>query len=150
MTDGTPTDSAAQAWRAMRSLVLDLHDRRQQVAATLGISFIRTKALRQLAVRAMTMRELAAALVIDAPYTTVVVDDLESRGLVERRVHPVDRRSRIVTVTPRGRELAEQAERLLGEPPAALADLEPDELHALNRILRALVDRSAASSPADD
>lgn len=39
-----------------------------------------------------TMRELAADLATDTPYTSVVVDDLERRELVQRIAHPQDRR----------------------------------------------------------
>jgi DNA-binding MarR family transcriptional regulator len=70
------SEHAQSAWRAMRTLVFELNDRRAEVAAALGMSFVRAKALRRLARAPMTMRELAAELSIDAPYATLVVDDL--------------------------------------------------------------------------
>ena len=72
---------AARAWQAMRTLVLDRYDRRKKVTDALGMSFIRAKALRLVAAAPMTMRELAAGLGTDPPYTTVAVDDLERRDL---------------------------------------------------------------------
>jgi DNA-binding MarR family transcriptional regulator len=70
-----------------------------------------------------------------------VVGDLEKRGLVERTVHPVDRRAKIVTVTPAGMAAAEVAERILGEPPAPLLGLAGPELETLDRIVTAMLAR---------
>ena len=138
--DPAPVDLAAQAWHAMRALTLDRYDRRKQVCDALGMSFIRAKALRRIATGPLTMRELAAALYTDAPYTTVVVDDLERRGLVTRTVSPGDRRSKIVTVTPSGYEQAQLAEQILDDPPGAVRDLPPADLASLARILATLLD----------
>jgi DNA-binding MarR family transcriptional regulator len=133
-------DPARSAWRAMRALVTERNDRRGEVAGLLEMSFIRVKAIIHLADAPMTMRGLAALLAVDAPYTTVVVDDLESRGLVERRPDPADRRRKIVAITTAGRRLAGQAERVLDEPPAALAALPEADLAHLDRIMRTLLD----------
>ncbi|MCW2915449.1 MAG: hypothetical protein JWN52_3517 [Actinomycetia bacterium] len=131
--------TATRVWNGMRTLVLDLHDRRNEVCEALGMSFIRAKALRRLALGPRTMRELAAELATDAPYTTLVVDDLEKRGLVERTVHPGDRRAKIVTATPAGLAAAELAERILSEPPAPLLGLASTDLDTLDRIVTALL-----------
>jgi DNA-binding MarR family transcriptional regulator len=130
---------ATQAWEGSRALVLELYDRRKDVTEALDMSFIRAKALTKLAARPMTMRQLGARLSIDPPYTTLVVDDLERRGLVARTVNPEDRRSKLVTVTPAGAEAAERAQRIQNAPPAPLRDLDPDDLAALARIVGALV-----------
>ena len=71
----------------MSELVLG-NSRRREVADALGMSFGRSRALRRLARRPMSMRELADALGIDPPNATVVVDDLEAQGLVRRRRAP--------------------------------------------------------------
>ncbi len=138
-------ETAGRAWHAMRSLVHDKYARRADVSAATGLSFVRVKALRRLSARPMTQRELGDDLSIDPSYTTNVVHDLEQRGLVERRVHPTDRRVRIVSVTAAGSELADQAERILDEPPPVLLDLDPAELEALDRIL----DRLLTAAPVD-
>jgi DNA-binding MarR family transcriptional regulator len=132
--------AAAQAWQAMRALVTDRYDRRKKVCDALGMSFIRAKALRRIAGGPMTMRELAAALGTDPGYTTVVVDDLERRGLATRTVSAADRRSKIVTITPAGTAQAGLAERILGDPPGPVRDLSPGDLASLARILTALLD----------
>lgn len=138
-------DAAVRAWAAMRLLVLDRNDRRAEVAARLGMSFVRVKALRHLAQEPMTMRNLGAVLAIDAPYTTVVVDDLERRGLVERRADPDDRRRKIVAATDAGRGLARTAQQILDVPPEALAGLGAKDLAELDRILQLVL--AAQPSP---
>jgi DNA-binding MarR family transcriptional regulator len=126
----------------MRKLVLDLHDKRAEVTEALGMSFIRAKALVRLAIEPRTMRELATLLAIDAPYTTLVVDDLEQRGLVVRTVPPDDRRVKIVTVTAAGRAEAGRAQRILHQPPAAFGALPEGDLVQLRDILLRLVEAS--------
>lgn len=141
-----PADQvAARIWQGLRVLVFEQHDRRREVSRALDLSFVRVKALRRLAQRPMTMRELATELIIDPPYTTVVVADLERRGLVRRAVHPDDRRVKIVSTTPEGARAAELAERILGEPPAALAALAPADLAALDRIVATLTAAEAGT-----
>lgn len=127
-------DAAGRAWAAMRALVLD-NDRRQEVCDALGLSFFRVKALRRIAAAPVGLGDLAAALLTDRPYTTVVVDDLARRGLVERTPHPTDRRCKIVTVTAAGATAAAEAERVLGTPPAALRELDEEELALLERLM---------------
>ncbi len=132
------TDAAARAWQGMRALVLEQHDRRKDVCDALDMSFIRVKALRAIVAEALTMRELTSRLSTDSPYTTLVVDDLERRGLVTRSVHPDDRRSKIVTATPAGVRAAEIATRILNEPPPTVLELDPEDLAALDRIVATL------------
>ncbi|WP_245646883.1 MarR family winged helix-turn-helix transcriptional regulator [Microtetraspora niveoalba] len=130
---------AARVWRGMRGLVLDRYERRKEVCDTLGMSFIRVKALRLVAAEPLTLRRLAERLTTDAPYTTIVVADLERRGLVERAPHPDDRRAKIVSVTPEGVRAADVAERILGAPPPALLALDPADLDALDRVIARLL-----------
>jgi DNA-binding MarR family transcriptional regulator len=85
----------------------------------------------------MTMGDLAAALGIDAPYATLVVDELERQGLVERRPHPTDRRMKLVAATARGSAIAAEAEEIMGRPPEGLAALPGPELEALAAMLEA-------------
>jgi DNA-binding MarR family transcriptional regulator len=125
---------AEEVWLLMSDLVLD-NQRRRQVSEAVGISFGRARALRLLARRPMPMGELAAALGIDPPNATVVVDELESMKLARRRPHPTDRRAKLVEATRKGKELARRADAILATPPPALSALSPDDLEALRRIL---------------
>lgn len=147
MTAGTSAGqrgAAVAAWRAMRAMVLD-NDRRREVCDALGMSFIRVKALMQLDQEPRAMAELAAALTIDAPYATVVVDDLETRGLVVRRPHPADRRAKLVATTRSGSAAAARARAVLETPPPGLARLDAEQLRTLVRLLDAAEPRPAGA-----
>ncbi|MEU8665129.1 MarR family winged helix-turn-helix transcriptional regulator [Actinoplanes philippinensis] len=56
-----------------------------------------------------SQRELSEFLGLDPSQVVALVDDLQRRGLVERRPDERDRRSRIIVATPAGRELLQQA-----------------------------------------
>ncbi|MEU7868107.1 MarR family transcriptional regulator [Dactylosporangium sp. NPDC049140] len=131
-------ERAGTVWRAMLALVHERHDRRKEVCEALDLSFVRIKALRRLAGSPLTMRELAARLQTDAPYTTLVVDDLERRGLVRREPHPSDRRAKLVTTTDLGRSEAARAEAILTQPPPQMLALSPAELDDLARLVAKL------------
>ena len=122
-------------WALLSDLVLD-NERRREVSDAVGLSFGRVRAVRRIARRPMSMSELAAALGIDPPNATVVVDDLEALGLVERRAHPTDRRAKMVEVTSKGMDVACRADEILTTPPAGLASLGSADLGVLARILR--------------
>jgi DNA-binding MarR family transcriptional regulator len=83
----------------------------------------------------MSMGQLAGAIGIDPPNATVLVDDLESLGLVRRRPHPTDRRAKVVEATRKGKEMARRADTILATPPPGLSALDTDDLEALRRIL---------------
>lgn len=127
-------DLARDVWLRMSDLVLD-HERRRAVAEAAGMSFGRARAVRRVAKRPMTMSELAESLGVDRPNVTVLVDELESQGLVRRRPHPTDRRAKLVEATRKGKALAGRAEDVLGTPPPGLAALAPEDLAALREIL---------------
>ena len=128
------SEVAREVWLLMSDLVLD-NQRRREVADAVGMSFGRARALRRLARRPMSMRELAGALEIDPPNATVLVADLESKGLVRRRPHPTDGRAKVVEPTRKGKALARRADAILATPPPALGALGPDDLETLRRIL---------------
>jgi DNA-binding MarR family transcriptional regulator len=87
---------------------------------------------------APTLAQLAEAHGVDHPYATIIVDKLEALGFAERRPHPSDRRSKLVSLTPAGQEVATQAERILSEPPAALLALTTGQLTQLTDLLSRL------------
>lgn len=138
---------ATRAFAAMRYLVLDQGDGRREVAETLGMSFVRAKALRRLAIEPMRMSELAASMGTDKPYATLVVDDLESRGLVLRTVDPSDRRAKIVAVTEAGRLAAATADAILSRPAPGLGRLDEEELRTLERLVAKAAADDDGSSP---
>lgn len=139
---------AREAWTLMSDLVLD-NARRSQVSEALGMSFSRTRAIRRIAHRSMSMGELAAALGIDRPNATVLVDDLEAQGLVRRQPHATDRRAKIVEATRKGKTLARRADTILSTPPPGLAHLSERDLDTLRQLLqKASRDQSTQLRPA--
>jgi DNA-binding MarR family transcriptional regulator len=130
---------AARVWSAMQAFVA-AQDRRAELreALDLGRGTGRVKVLLMLTEGPLTLRDIAEANGVDAPYATVIVDKLEGNGLVRRTAHPDDHRRKLVVLTDVGREAATRAERILAEPPAALTALQPADLARLDEILRTL------------
>lgn len=127
-------DPARAVWLTMSDLVLD-HQRRRQVVDATGISFARSRAVRRVARRPMSMGELAELLGIDRPNATTLVDGLEAEGLVRRTPHPTDRRAKLVEATRKGKALARRADAILGTPPPGLQALPAEDLATLREIL---------------
>ncbi|WP_031469724.1 MarR family winged helix-turn-helix transcriptional regulator [Sciscionella sediminilitoris] len=130
----TPTE----VWLLMRGFTMDRHERRREVSEATDLPFVRVKALRWIAREPVTLGELSRMLVNDRPYTTLIVNALEERGLVTREAHPEDRRRKLVTITEAGKRVVEKAEAILFAPPPELSALDPDDLATLDRIMRKL------------
>lgn len=146
------TAVAARVWSAMYAFVA-AQDRRVELqkALDLGRGLGRIKILVLLTNSPMTLRDIAEANGVDAPYATVVVDKLVSRGLVERTAHPDDNRRKLVKLTASGRDAAALAKQILAEPPAALVALAAGDLALLEDVLTRLVPAVAnAATPAGD
>lgn len=125
-----------RAWQMMTALVVDNRDTwRRQVAAEVGIPFSRIRVLRRLLPGSLTMRELATAAAMDAPATTVCVNDLEARGYVRRTVEEGNRRCKRVTVTDAGRAVMDAVATVTDPAPEALRRLSDDDAADLVRLL---------------
>jgi DNA-binding MarR family transcriptional regulator len=133
MSDNNQAD---QVWRAMASLVHDNRDGwKRAVVEQSGLPFSRIRILMRLGRQAMTVKQLAHAATMDAPATTVAVNDLEDRGLVVRETDPTNRRCKVVSLTAAGRELVERIDAVEDPAPEALAALDAADLKALLAIL---------------
>src|SRR5918912_913731 len=128
---------AGEAWALMHELFHAAKGRLHAVASELELSPPQVRALGVLdPERPVPMSELAQALHCDNSNVTGIVDRLEDRGLVERRSASHDRRVKMLVVTERGTRLRERLAERLGEPPAALASLSPEDQRALRDIMR--------------
>ena len=130
----TPPDTASRVWSALHEFVGG-QDRRRALRAALDLGPAKVELLIKLGDGPMTLREIVRAFEIDPPAATVGVDKLEARGLVYRTAHPDDNRRKLVHLTDAGRDAAQRGQAILDEPPAALTNLDPDDLARLDEIL---------------
>ena len=87
----------------------------------------------------LTQQELAALARVDPSSMVALLDDLEARGIAERRVDPNDRRRRAVHLTPKGEEQMQVLQREARKAAKAfLEPLTPGERDQLNALLRKL------------
>ncbi len=93
----------------------------------------------------LSVKELAGLLELDSATLSPLLKRLEAAGLVRRERDPEDERRLVVTLTPAGRELREQA-REVPERMMRLLDMDADELRRLNAVLGRL---STAAADAD-
>lgn len=130
---------ADDVWRAMAAVVFDNRDGwKRDVIETSGLPFSRIRVLRRLARKAMSLREIAEATMMDAPAATVAINDLEDRGLVVRTPGPADRRSKLVSLTQAGCDVVARIDRMEDPAPPSIAALSDDDLRALRDVLAKL------------
>ena len=127
---------------AFRSVARQLRDTSQETLAPWDISPSHLRALRVLMRHGvMRLSELSDHLHIAARSATEVVDALETRGLVQRRPDPDDRRATLVEVTEHGTSVLDAIRAARGtEAERAFGRLSQTDRAHLTRILRKLRD----------
>ncbi len=97
----------------------------------------------------VSQQTLTDGLCIDANYCVLLLNDLESDELVERRRDPADRRRHLVSMTDKGRRAlhqAEQAQQSLEDE--ILGALSTEERSTLSHLLRKAIDAQTSVSAA--
>lgn len=84
------------------------------------------------------MGVLAKDWACDASNVTWMVDRLEEKGFVQRRLDPTDRRVKAVVLTPAGVKAKATIEATIYEPPAYLASVDRTTLESLRDAIAAL------------
>jgi DNA-binding MarR family transcriptional regulator len=143
------TASAARAWAEMLAFITG-QDRLRALRLELDLGVGKSELLIKLAQAPMTLREVAQAAEVDPSAATVAIDRLEQRGLVQRRAHPDDKRRKLVQLTDAGLRAAATAQRILTDPPPALAALNADDVAALARIFATLNAKPEPAPPTAD
>src|SRR6266498_1091506 len=130
---------AAEAWGALLDLTMGQRNRFFRILQEFGLTPGDLRALFALDQETpRPMRTLARAWACDASNATWMVDRLESRGLVERRTPPSDRRVKAVALTPLGASTKRGLLTRLNEPPADFLALDRATLEALRDALARL------------
>jgi DNA-binding MarR family transcriptional regulator len=136
-----PQERTREVWTLLQSFVDD-NSRKRELAEALGFraGAGRAKVLFRLRSGPMTLGEIARAERFDAPYATVIVDQLEEKKLVKRQADPNDHRRKLVGLTPAGEKAIAIADNVLSTPPAAMTALSDAELRTLSLLLTRLLE----------
>jgi DNA-binding MarR family transcriptional regulator len=138
-TQAAATGLAGSTWAIMSEFVRGF-DPTEELRRTLalGRGSGRVKTLLGLADGPLSVAQLAQAVGADAPYTTLIVNELQALGLVSRTGDEHDRRRKVVALTEGGREAVRTAQGIIARPPDALRALTVEDLTDLRRILERL------------
>jgi len=99
----------------------------------------------------ITQNELRDSTGIDPSSMVGVIDELEERGLAERRPHPSDRRARAIYLTDTGQETLGQARKIAMELQRDFfAALSEEEQETLTQLLRKVALSHAAAATTDE
>jgi DNA-binding MarR family transcriptional regulator len=127
---------AADAWRLMLECSMAQFGQASEILHRIGLTPGHMKLLMHLEEgEGRAMGSLAQSFRCDASTMTWLVDRLEERGLVERRIFPSDRRVKAVALTPLGGKTKAELSQRLYQPPEALLTM---DRHALEGLLSAL------------
>ncbi|GGM58356.1 putative transcriptional regulator, MarR family protein [Micromonospora sonchi] len=136
--------AAADGMAAVTSLMRAQQIALARVEAVLrpyGVTFARYEVLMLLyfsRVGSLPMAKIGKRLQVHPTSVTNAVDRLESADLVRRTPHPTDRRTTLVELLPKGRELAATATEELNTRVFAAPGLPPENVTALVTILAEL------------
>ena len=109
----------------------------------LGINGREAAVLRAIdAGRPVSQGEIARAMDVDRTTMVALIDDLQLKGLVQRRQDPDDRRKNVVELTDSGRGAVQQAAEAVGQAERDfLAPLSAADAAQFKKTLRALLGR---------
>ncbi|MFF2187626.1 MarR family winged helix-turn-helix transcriptional regulator [Streptomyces sp. NPDC058155] len=121
------------------TVVARYYEEYDHAAAEHSLTGAQARVLGLLSIQPMPMRRIARKLKCEPSNVTGIVDRLESRGLVERRPDPSDRRVKLAAPTEKGRDTARQLRDGLNFAREPLADLSVDERTVLRDLLRRML-----------
>lgn len=111
----------------------------EDAAGEHALTGAQARLLSLLSLEPLPMRKLARKLKCEPSNVTGIVDRLESRGLVERRPDPADRRVKLAAATDEGRQVARGLRDGLRFAREPLAGLSEEERTALRDLLRRML-----------
>jgi MarR family transcriptional regulator, organic hydroperoxide resistance regulator len=136
LPSATHEELAGEAWRRLTEVTFRQRRFFVTAAASFGLNPGSLKALLELdADNPVPMRMLAERWHCDASNVTWLVDQLETRQLVERQVSTTDRRVKTVVLTDAGLALRASVEAHLRLAPPELLNLDDADLALLVKVL---------------
>jgi DNA-binding MarR family transcriptional regulator len=112
----------------------------EEAAGDHTLTGAQARLLSLLSLEPLPMRKLAQKLKCEPSNVTGIVDRLETRGLVERRPDPADRRVKLAAATEEGRRVARSLRESLRFAREPLAGLSDEERLALRGLLRRMLE----------
>jgi DNA-binding MarR family transcriptional regulator len=122
------------------SVVARYREEYEEAAASHSLTGAQARVLSLLSIEPMPMRRMAQKLKCEPSNVTGIVDRLESRGLVERRPDPADRRVKLAALTEEGGRTAALLRDALSFAREPLAELTEVERRLLRDLLRRMLD----------
>ncbi|ASY35162.1 MULTISPECIES: MarR family winged helix-turn-helix transcriptional regulator [unclassified Streptomyces] len=119
------------------------HAEYERAAAAHALTGAQARVLSLLSLGPLPMRRLARTLKCEPSNVTGIIDRLETRGLVERRSDPDDRRVKLAASTDEGLRLARSLRDGLDFAREPLADLSREERLVLRGLLRRMLGEDA-------
>ncbi|WNZ11828.1 MarR family transcriptional regulator [Streptomyces sp. 11x1] len=121
------------------AVVARYHEEYEDAAAEHSLTGAQARLLGLLSLEPLPMRRLAQKLRCEPSNVTGIVDRLETRGLVERRPDPNDRRVKLAAATAEGRRVAGSLRNSLDFAREPLAGLSSTERETLRELLRRML-----------
>jgi DNA-binding MarR family transcriptional regulator len=85
--------------------------------------------------RDISMRQLAEQCHLTPSFMTALIDGLVDRGLLRRQENREDRRTKLLTLTAKGREAVKRSGERLKDPPRGFEALTDQEVRSLHDLL---------------
>jgi DNA-binding MarR family transcriptional regulator len=127
------------------TVVARYYEEYDQAAAAHSLTGAQARVLGLLSLEPMPMRRIAQKLKCEPSNVTGIVDRLETRGLVERRPDPADRRVKLAAPTEKGIDTARQLRESLNFAREPLAKLSDTDRAVLRDLLRRMLGVEADS-----
>jgi DNA-binding MarR family transcriptional regulator len=137
-----PDELTLEVVELIGAIVARYHEDYEEAAAEHALTGAQARLLSLLSLEPLPMRKLAQKLKCEPSNVTGIVDRLESRGLVERRPDPADRRVKLAAATQEGRRVAKGLRESLRFAHEPLAGLGEEERVVLRGLLRRMLNRA--------
>ncbi|MFJ3584262.1 MarR family winged helix-turn-helix transcriptional regulator [Streptomyces sp. NPDC090127] len=121
------------------AVVARYHQEYEHAASEHSLTGAQARVLGLLSLEPVAMRKIAEKLKCEPSNVTGIVDRLESRGLVERRPDPADRRVKLAAPTPEGLDTARRLRESLDFAREPLGQLTAVERTLLRDLLRRML-----------